>query len=250
MNRTPQDFYEKGIRACDARDFAQGVVFFDQALAVDPGHAPSRYNRAKANYQLKNLTKSLEDFNYLVQKNPENAHYYGERAIIRFMLKDSEGCISDLDQAVALQPEKPYRYASRAFLKDRMGDLKGALKDYEKAIELDPEDAISYNNKGLVEEKMGYQERSRQSFDRADSLDPAHTPDRTNSAGNPGADHSPEKNKDRQTNPELPRPGSESTAAKDPKRIGLTDYYRQIKRLISSSEERAEFSDYLKNLFR
>jgi tetratricopeptide (TPR) repeat protein len=237
MNQTAQDFYSKGLEACDKKDFSMGLEYFSKALALSPGFVEARYNRAKVFYQLKQLPEALNDFNILLENDSENAHYYGERAIIHFMLHDHKESIADLDKAVELQPSKPYRYASRAFLKDRMGDLQGAIEDYDRAIALDPEDAISHNNKGLVEEKMGYIDRSKKSFSKADALDPNNigkSPDLT------------ELNSLTEENPEIPMPA----ISKTDKRLGVKEYFRQLRRLVSSPEERTEFADFLKGLFK
>lgn len=163
-------YFNSGLASCQSGDYQNGIHFFDLALAINPLHIESLYNRAKAKYKINAIEACLEDFDSAIKIASKDADLYSERAVVYYRLDQKKAALDDLTMAIALEPENPYRYASRAYIKDRYGDFEGAIEDYNKAIALDPEDAISYNNKGLVEEKLGLKKESVQSFQKADML--------------------------------------------------------------------------------
>lgn len=231
MNKTQQDLFHRAKEKCENGEFDKAIPMLTSLLPADTSEFLVLYNRAKAYYASQNFRASLKDFNEIISHLPNHAHYISERALVHFMNQSPAEALKDLDHAAALEPLKGYRYSSRAFIKDRLGDLKGALSDYEKAVELDPEDAISYNNKGLVEEKLGYADRAKKSFSSADKHDPIK-----DSVGSTSVDKIVEKS------PEVIDPIDES--------VDIQTYGQQLKRLLTSSQEREEFKDFLLRLLR
>lgn len=164
------EYFKAGMDSCRNGDYRNGISLFDQALAIDPGHLESLYNRAKAKYKINAIEECLVDFDHAIQIAPQNPDLYSERAVVFYRVGNSKAALNDLTVAIKLDSNNAYRYASRAYIRDKYGDHMGAIEDYSKAVELDPEDAISYNNKGLVEEKLGLKNESLASFQNADRL--------------------------------------------------------------------------------
>jgi len=164
------DLIEKGITACKAGQFDEGVKYFSKAVDKDPSDLVALHHRTRALSKIERLEDALLDFDRLVELAPNNAMFIGDYAVALHLSDQNEKAEMHFELALKLEPENAYRYSSRAFYKDRMGDLKGAIKDYEKAIELDPDDEISFNNKGIIEEKLGYKEKANKSFAKSNKL--------------------------------------------------------------------------------
>ncbi|ELR71984.1 TPR repeat protein [Fulvivirga imtechensis AK7] len=237
MNQTAQDYYIKGIDRCKNDNFAEAIEWFSQALAVDSKHHEARYNRAKSFFKLQRFSEALDDFNILIELQPDNAFYYSERAVALHLSGDNGLSLQDLNKAVELEPHKPFRYSSRAFIKERMGDLKGAIADYEKTIALDPEDAIAFNNKGLIEEKLGYIEQSNKSFERADRLDPKYDPEKTKKA--PASDL-----------PKIELHKKKEQKLQREEKLTMKGYLRLVKSLLTTRSERKAFKEFLKGFLK
>lgn len=185
------------------------------------------FYKAIINRKQENYTTALETHNTLINLIPGNAEYLAERGLTYHMLKDAQQALNDFNKAVELEPENPYRYASRAFIKDYYGDHYGALDDYDKAIELDPEDAISLNNRGIIEEKIGRLDDAKKSFDQSDVIT--------------GVD----KKIQEVTGHDQPAPVSSSTELEEKNESIVTLFFKTVKSLITSQEERRSFLKYL-----
>ena len=124
-------------------------------------------------------------------------------------------------RAIELDPDNGYRYSSRAFIKDYLGDHLGAMDDYNKAIELDPNDGVSLNNRGLIEEKLGRMHLAKESFASADKL----------------------ASVDNQTNTPLAQSTNDIENKKT--RVNFKFFVRVIEGLLTSSDERRKFFNFL-----
>jgi tetratricopeptide (TPR) repeat protein len=238
MSKTAQDYFNEATTLCQNKKYKEAIPLFSKAIKLDEGNLKIRYDRAKAHFKLGEFDASISDFNFLVEKEPNNGYFLSERAVTFHLNKQNELAMIDLNKAAELEPNKPFRYSSRAYIKERMGDLEGAIEDYERCIALDPDDAIAHNNKGLVEEKLGYQARSKASFARADELDPNYDADKIE--------------KSRQEQAELNKPQTEKVAKTDLSvdKLTVKGYLKSVKSLASEKSERKQFFKFIKQIFK
>jgi tetratricopeptide (TPR) repeat protein len=124
---------------------------------------------AECYQKLKEWEEAMNCWNSLIQRFPDNSHYYNYRGVCKFNLRFKHA-IQDFNKAIELDPANAYHYSCRAYIKDKTGDTEGAIEDYSTALELDPEDAITLNNLGLAEQKLGYTQRARERFKYSDDL--------------------------------------------------------------------------------
>ena len=107
--------------------------------------------------------EAMNTWTTLIALYPDAAEYYVERGVCKFNLRFKHA-IQDFDYAIEMEDDNAYFYSCRAYIRDKIGDSEGAIADYSKALELDPEDAIILNNLGLAEQKLGYTARARERF--------------------------------------------------------------------------------------
>ena len=90
-------------------------------------------------------------------------------AIKQFNLKDVSGALTDYNKAIELNPKHTEAYLVRATLKQlNLNDISGALADYNKTIELDPKHAQAYAGRGWLKmEKLKDKTGAIQDFRQA-----------------------------------------------------------------------------------
>ncbi|SMG15379.1 TPR repeat-containing protein [Marivirga sericea] len=220
---------------CQKGDFKQGIHLYSQYITKNNQNPVAFYQRGKAYFKIKDYQAAQSDLSKAIKLKPDSAELYAERGLIYYMAKKQDAAMSDFNIAVEMEPENPFRYASRAFIKDHLNDLQGAKNDYQKALELDPEDAISHNNLGLVLGKMGNHKIAEKHYKDAEKLDPK----------NFGMKKSSDEKADVTPQPK-PEPAPLPTIKSNQKEQAKSNFGNTVKALLTSSEERKEFWDFVK----
>lgn len=145
---------EKGKHLYNQQKFEKAMVVLSEFLVEYPNHADGLFYRGVCYRKLDQFNESINDFNAILTKLPDEPTLLCERAISLFKNGQLDLALQDLNKAVELDAKNPYRYTSRAYIRAYV-DIEGAIEDYKKAIELDPQDEIAYNNLGLLQEQKG-----------------------------------------------------------------------------------------------
>lgn len=124
--------------------------------------------RVSASYQEKNFKQCVSMLlnESIVEKND----FLELRAMSYFHLGELENSLNDFNELQKREPNNPYRYSSRAYVKATLNRVEEAIEDYKIAIHLDPNDAVAHNNLGLLQEKLGYLEKAKKHFQKADTI--------------------------------------------------------------------------------
>lgn len=161
--------FEEGKQLYREQKFEEAVVLLTDFLNQNPNHADGLFFRGVCYRKLDLYPESINDFNGLLTKLPDEPTLLCERAISLFKNQQLELAMVDLNKAVDLDKNNPYRYSSRAFIRANI-DVEGAIKDYQKAIELDPKDEIAYNNLGLLQEHKGNYKEAQENFKKSNQI--------------------------------------------------------------------------------
>ena len=190
------------------------------------------------------IEEAIVLYSKALEQNPESVNIISDRGVAYLHLKDKKACFADLDLAVKMQPNYSFRYACRAFARNNFGDINGAIEDYQKAIELDPDDAVAHNNLGMLLEQKGYKEEAEKKFKRADSLSKQE-------------DHLLElvddldgKEEDNQETTEAPSTNEQETIDPNIEREENIQYWKEMKKIVTSKKEFRAFLDYILNGFK
>lgn len=219
---------------CQKGDFKQGIHLYSQYITQNNQNPVAFYQRGKAYFKIKDYQAAQSDLSKAIKLKPESAELFAERGLVYYMAKQPDNAMADFNKAVDMEPQNPFRYASRAFIKDHLNDLEGAKKDYQKALELDPEDAISHNNLGLVLGKMGNHKKAEQHYKDAEKIDPKNFG--MKKTEEPKADIAPQPKDE-----PAPLPDIKSKKEERP------SFGNTFKSLLTSSEERKEFWQFVKD---
>ena len=89
---------------------------------------------------LANYADALEDYNKVIELDPNYAEAFSARGDIKGFLQDHAGAIEDCNKAIELNPNYVDAFCIRGTAKLRAKDYRGAIEDFEKAIELGASD--------------------------------------------------------------------------------------------------------------
>lgn len=160
---------ENGKKLFNNQQFDAAILVLSSFLANYPNHADGLFYRGICYRKQELYNESINDFNALLNKLPDEPTLLCERAISLFKNQQIELAMLDLNKAVEFDSSNPYRYTSRAFIRAYV-DIEGAIEDYQKAIALDPQDEIAYNNLGLLQEQKGNFKEAKKNFKASNKI--------------------------------------------------------------------------------
>ncbi len=140
-----KDWYKKGYDAYYAKEYENAIIYFNNAIQLNPDYADAFVSRGSAKSNLNDYTGAIEDYNKAIQLNPDDADAYYNRGIAKRKLQDYTGAIADYNKAIQLKPDYADAYNNRGTAKYNIQDYNGAIEDYNKAIQLNPDYAIKLN---------------------------------------------------------------------------------------------------------
>ena len=104
---------------------------------MDKNNLIARFNRGLLRYQVGDNNRAIEDFDVVIQQEPDNYMAYYNRALLRFETGDYRGAVRDFDVVLGQYPNFTPGYYSRSEAKRKMNDQVGADRDYWTAIEME-----------------------------------------------------------------------------------------------------------------
>ncbi len=113
------------------------------------------WGRANCNYRLGRFQQSLDDLNFMLDKNwvgkYDLADFYNNRGNVFFKLKNYNQAIANYTLAInGDKKAKALFYLNRGNSYQVMGDYEKALKDYNQGLTLAPNQADIYANRGNI----------------------------------------------------------------------------------------------------
>lgn len=123
---------------------------------ITPGKALAQYDKQQFFYRGQQLLfegryqQAIDNFNKLIQLDPELHEAYFFRGIGKYNLGDFLGARTDFDKALAIHPIFTLAYHYRAITHSRLGDYEKALADLQEAIDLRPGYNGLYFSRGVT----------------------------------------------------------------------------------------------------
>lgn len=198
----------RGWHRRSAKEFAEGLVDFRQALVLDPRSVQAYYGRAVIYRAMKDFDRALQALDRAGELAPDSAWVlreraethrqagryeeavalldevidahpadplaYGSRGQAKAVLGRDHAALADLDRAVALNGGYTWALVRRARVRSRLGDVTGALDDLDRAEELDPGTPRTLGERGETYRFAGRYEEAVAEYDRALALDPGY----------------------------------------------------------------------------
>jgi tetratricopeptide (TPR) repeat protein len=146
-----QDFYVRGDKKLDKKDYKGAIEDFNQAIQLNPDLANAYFKRGNAKSSLDDNTGAIADYNQALKLDPGNASIY----FYRGLAKDNQEAIADFNQALKLDPGSSATYCARGNAKYWLEDYQGAIADFDLAIKLNPDYANAYYSRGIAKSDLG-----------------------------------------------------------------------------------------------
>jgi len=129
-----ESLYQRGLLYLQLKNSDKAEVDFKKMLELNPDGLYARIGFASLAKLRGDYPEAEKIYNYLLDKEPENAGLYAGRAELYLLMQKPGKASSDATQAIRLsKTEDSYLYIIRYRAKMMLYDKKSALKDLEKA---------------------------------------------------------------------------------------------------------------------
>ncbi|MGC1393128.1 MAG: DnaJ domain-containing protein [Coleofasciculaceae cyanobacterium] len=134
--KTPQDFYVRGVAKALNKDYQGAVEDYTQAIELNPQFVEAFLKRASTRYQLGDDRGTLKDCTQALQINPNLAlaYYYQGRA--RYRLGYTQAALEAYSQTIRLEPDQAQAYYHRGIANHDLQELPSAVEDLKQASAL------------------------------------------------------------------------------------------------------------------
>eukprot|EP01136_Pigoraptor_vietnamica_P033691 Opistho-1_new@96803 len=98
-------FLEKAKEQLKQGKAREAIEYLNQAIDKDPNNAKAFNMRGAANFELKDFTTALLDYEQAIKLDPNNYQPYFNRASVKMEKSDWEGAFQDCSKAITIQPD-------------------------------------------------------------------------------------------------------------------------------------------------
>ncbi|MEH2152249.1 tetratricopeptide repeat protein [Nostoc sp.] len=168
-----QALYQAGVNKYDAGNYEGAIEDFNQVIELDPQNALAYNRRGDAYYRLGDYEQAQADSSQAILLNPQDANAYFDRGFAISELGKYKEAIADYTQAIKLNSENAYAYYGRGLARAQLKDNKGAMGDFSKAIALKPQYTEAYLQRGILRRRLRLPQGAIQDFDRVIKINPS-----------------------------------------------------------------------------
>jgi tetratricopeptide (TPR) repeat protein len=140
----PRFRYAAGRLQATRGNYSAAIIFYNEAIRLNPHDASYFLARAEAHVRLAMLPEARADYDSAIaiglQRPSDRFFAYLGRGYLELVSRDYSRAISDLDQALAVDPEAVNALLWRGYAREKGGRTDLALADYERAVAADPKD--------------------------------------------------------------------------------------------------------------
>ena len=122
------------------------------------------YSEAVAKSYAGKYQEAIQDFNRVIEINPNFAEAYYRRGLANFDLGNREEAIADYTQALAINPNYINAYLGRGIARLIVGNISGTITDANQIITINDQYAAAYKLLGNAYGKQGNQPDAIASF--------------------------------------------------------------------------------------
>ncbi|MEH2393114.1 MAG: tetratricopeptide repeat protein [Nostoc sp.] len=168
-----QQLYQEGVNKYDAGNYEGAVEDFNQVIELDPQNALAYNRRGDAYYRLGDYEQAQADSSQAILLNPQDANAYFDRGFAFSELGKYKEAITDYTQAIKLNSKDAYAYYGRGLAHAQLKDNKGAVGDFSKAIALKPQYSEAYLQRGILHRRLRQRLEAIQDFDTVIKINPS-----------------------------------------------------------------------------
>jgi tetratricopeptide (TPR) repeat protein len=136
-------------------DSTAALTIGDYAKAKDIDPTQLYLSRARLDWNNKNYTNCIDDYNALIALDPKSIIAYANRGSAKWELKDYEGAVNDYKIAISFNGKYTWTYYNTmGLIREDEKDFKHAIAAFSKSISLYPT-GPTHQNRALAETSIG-----------------------------------------------------------------------------------------------
>ncbi len=163
-SQSAKDYFLKGVKKFEAGDDKGAILYFNNALKINPDYAGAYYYRAKTKAYLNDYSGAIKDFNKAISIEPRLIYAYIHIAKGNTLLKNYEKAIENyikyiekIDSISSINEEFMVEdsvsieacYQKIGNLYFKMNNFENAKSYFTKAIEIDSLDSYAFYARGF-----------------------------------------------------------------------------------------------------
>ncbi|MEH2423589.1 MAG: tetratricopeptide repeat protein [Nostoc sp.] len=168
-----QKLYQEGVNKYDTGNYEGAIEDFNQVIQLDPQNALAYNRRGDAYYRLGDYEQAQADSSQALLLNPQDANAYFDRGFAFSELGKYKEAIADYTQAIKLNSKNAYAYYGRGLARAQLKDNKGAIGDFSKAIAFKPQHTEAYLQRGILRRHLRQRLEAIQDFDTVIKINPS-----------------------------------------------------------------------------
>jgi WD40 repeat protein/tetratricopeptide (TPR) repeat protein len=162
----------KGLNLSELGRMKDAFACFDQALAIDPDHAPAWSNKGLALLRLERHQEALACFDRGLKNRPRSEILWNNKGFALFRIGQLEEALGSLNRALEINPRFDKALANKGAVLFALGRHEEALACFDRALELNPHNERSWSDRGGLLTVLGRHQEALASLDRAFELNP------------------------------------------------------------------------------
>jgi tetratricopeptide (TPR) repeat protein len=170
-NRKARKYYMEGTALALVGKFGQAIDTLSKAIAIEPMYIDAHLHRGIARIDNGESEKALEDLDFVIREDAENALAFYNRSLAYMELGKIDQALPDMNQAVRLAPNDVKNYINRCVIHSLREEYEAAIDDATKAIELGGA-KDGNNNLAVIFEKKGDYKQAIVYWTRVLNIDP------------------------------------------------------------------------------
>ncbi len=143
----PLAYFFMGILNGMIKNYQSALDAYNKALELDPGFSLAYFNRANTRLEMLEELKEQEPLPVAISFGNNMQQ---PRITEKTPLPEYQEVINDYNKVIELNPDFSFAWFNRANIKARIADYESALQDYSIAIQLEPNLAQAYYNRALI----------------------------------------------------------------------------------------------------
>jgi len=171
---SPNAWYSVG-QACmhlPAQRYAEALVAYDRAVALDPDFALAWASKAKTLNALRRYEEALAACETAIVLVPGSAFAWNNKGVALFNLRRYPEAVSAYETAVTCDPNSADFWRNKGLALAALGRDPEALVAYDRALDVDPNFALAWASKANALYRLRRFEEALSTCERALALDP------------------------------------------------------------------------------
>ncbi|PSF39242.1 hypothetical protein C7H19_00170 [Aphanothece hegewaldii CCALA 016] len=131
-----QDFYHRGIRKTQNKEYESAIEDYNKVIQNNPNFWEVYLKRAEAYYQLFKDNSVLEDCQTVLRLNPNSSQAYYFLGLSRQRLGYTQSAIDAYNKAIKIDNKMPQFYQKRGYAYEELANYSQAINNFKMAISL------------------------------------------------------------------------------------------------------------------